>query len=388
MQELPRTADVVIVGGGVIGLSIAYHLAKKGITNLLLLEKDTLGAGSTGKCAGGIRMQFTTGINIRFSVLSSKIFENFRSEFGVDPEFRRVGYLFLARGERDWTILKDNATRLKNVGIKVRLLDQEGLADQWPFLYVDDLQGGAYTPRDGYAGPYEVLQGFAKGARRLGVMLKEGIAVTGIRHKAGRVEGIVTSRGETVETPVVVNAAGPYAARLGEMLKLKIPVRPLRRQVFFTDPFAFLPQETPLVIDLEHGWYMRREGSGLLLAGPQDAKSSFNEGVDFEGRAWTAERSMHRVPVLKDAKIVRGWAGLYAISPDHHAIIGSFPEMEGFICANGFSGHGFQHSPAVGLLVSELIAEGRASSIDIRALRPDRFRDEDLIHEPLTAFRD
>jgi len=388
MPELPRTADVVIVGGGVIGLSIAYHLAKKGITNLLLLEKDTLGAGSTGKCAGGIRMQFTTDINIRFSLLSSKIFENFQSEFGVDPEFQRVGYLFLAGGERDWTILKDNARRLRNMGIEVRLLDQEGLADQWPFLYRDDLQGGAYTPRDGYAGPYEILQGFARGARRRGVMLKEGIEVTRIRHKAGRVEGILTSRGETVKTPVVVNAAGPYAARLGEMLELMIPVRPLRRQVFFTDPFAFLPQETPLVIDLEHGWYMRREGSGLLLAGPQDTESSFNVGVDFEGRTWTAERSMHRVPVLKDAKIVRGWAGLYAISPDHHAIIGSFPEMEGFICANGFSGHGFQHSPAVGLLVSELIADGRTSSMDIRALRPDRFRDEDLIHEPLTAFRD
>jgi sarcosine oxidase subunit beta len=388
MRELPRTADVVIVGGGVIGVSIAYHLAKKGMTNLLLLEKDSLGAGATGKCAGGIRMQFTTGINIRFSLLSLEIFENFRSEFDVDPEFHRVGYLFLARGERDWTILKGNARRLKNIGIEVRLLDQEELKDHWPFLYVGDLQGGTYTPRDGYAGPYEVLQGFAKGARRGGVMLKEGVEVAGIRHKAGRVEGVVTSRGETVKTPVVVNAAGPYAARLGDMLELKIPVRPLRRQVFFTDPFASLPQETPLVIDLEHGWYMRREGRGLLLAGPQDAKSSFNEGVDFEGRTWTAERSMHRVPVLKDANIARGWAGLYAISPDHHAIIGSFPEMEGFICANGFSGHGFQHSPAVGLLVSELIAEGRASSMDIRALRPDRFRDGGLIHEPLTAFRD
>ncbi len=388
MRELPRTADVVIVGGGVIGLSIAYHLAKKGMKNLLLLEKDTLGAGSTGKCAGGIRTLFSTDINIRFSLLSSKIFEDFPSEFGVDPEFHRVGYLFLAVHEQDWTILKDNGRRLKNMGIEVWLLDRDQLKDHWPFLYVDDLHGGAYTPRDGYAGPHEVVQGFAIGARRRGVMLKEGIEVTGIRHKAGRIDGVETSRGETVRTPVVVNATGPYAARLGAMLGLKLPVRPLRRQVFFTDRFAFLPQETPLVIDLEHGWYMRREGGGLLLAGPQDAKSSFNQAVDFEGRTWTAERSMHRVPVLQDAKIVRGWAGLYEISPDHHAVIGSFPGMEGFICANGFSGHGFQHSPAVGLLVSELIDEGRASSMDIRALRPDRFRLGELIHEPLTAFRD
>jgi len=388
MRELPRTADAVIVGGGVIGVSIAYHLAKKGMTNLLLLEKDSLGAGATGKCAGGIRMQFTTDINIRFSLLSLEIFENFRSELGVDPEFHRVGYLFLALGEGDWTILKTNARRLKDMGVEVRLLDRDQLKNHWPFLHVDDLRGGAYTPGDGYAGPYEVLQGFAKGARRYGVMLKEGIEVAGIRHKAGRIEGIVTSRGETVSTAVVVNAAGPYAARLGDMAALKIPVRPLRRQVFFTDPISFLPEQTPLVIDLEHGWYMRREGRGLLLAGPRDAKSSFNEDVDFEGRTWTAERSMHRVPVLKEAKIARGWAGLYAISPDHHAVIGAFPEMEGFICANGFSGHGFQHSPAVGLLVSELITEGHASSTDISALRPDRFRVGDLIHEPLTAFRD
>jgi sarcosine oxidase subunit beta len=220
------------------------------------------------------------------------------------------------------------------------------------------------------------------------VIIREGIEVAGIRHRAGRIEGIVTSRGETVNTPMVVNAAGPYAARVSDMLGLNMPVRPLRRQVFFTGPLAVLPRETPLVIDLEHGWYMRREGSGLLLAGPQDAESSFNEDVDFEGRTWTAERSMHRVPVLKDAEIVRGWAGLYAISPDHHAIIGSFPEMEGFVCANGFSGHGFQHSPAVGVLVSELITEGRTCSMDIEALRPDRFRDGDLIHEPLTAFQD
>ena len=144
----------------------------------------------------------------------------------------------------------------------------------------------------------------------------------------------------------------------------------------------------PLTIDLEHGWYMRREGKGFLLAGPQDLESSFNEQVDFEGKEWTAVRTTHRVPVLARAKIVRGWAGLYEISPDNHAIIGAFPELEGFICANGFSGHGFMHSPATGITVAELIAEGKAKTIDIQPLRPQRFRQGYLIQEPLTAFRD
>jgi sarcosine oxidase subunit beta len=164
-------------------------------------------------------------------------------------------------------------------------------------------------------------------------------------------------------------------------------VRPLRRQLFFTESFEELPSLFPLVIDLEHGWYMRREGKGLLLAGPQDAESSFNERVDFEAQEWTAARSLHRVPILKRARIARGWAGLYDISPDHHAIIGPFPEIEGFLCANGFSGHGFQHSPAVGILVAELVVEGQAKSLDIHQLRPQRFREGDLVYEPLTAIK-
>jgi sarcosine oxidase subunit beta len=172
------------------------------------------------------------------------------------------------------------------------------------------------------------------------------------------------------------------------MVGLDLLVRPLRRQLFFTDVFEELPSLFPIVIDLEHSWYMRREGKGLLLAGPQDTESSFNEKVDFRAQEWTAARSLHRVPVLESARIARGLAGLYAISPDHHAILGPFPEIKGFICANGFSGHGFQHSPAVGMLTAELIAEGQAKTLDIHPLRPQRFREGDLIYEPLTAFRD
>jgi sarcosine oxidase subunit beta len=170
------------------------------------------------------------------------------------------------------------------------------------------------------------------------------------------------------------------------MVGLDLPVRPLRRQIFFTDFFEALPLLIPVTIDLGTAWYMRREGKGLLLSGSQDKKSSFNEQVDFEAREWAAARSLHRVPVLETARIVRGWAGLYEISPDHHGIIGSFPEPRGFVCANGLSGHGFQHSPAVGMLVAELILEGKTKILDISPLRPTRFREGKLVYEPLTAL--
>lgn len=387
-RPLPGSADVVIIGGGIIGVSIAYYLVKKRVRDVLLLERGIMGEGSTAKCVGGIRTQFSTEINIKFSLLSRRIFERFQAEFGVDPEFHQIGYLFLAADDRQWKVFEANAHLMKALKLQVELLKPGEIQRRWPFLKVDDLVGGAYTAHDGYAGPYEVLTGFIGGARRLGAILREGIEVIGIDVERGKIRGVRTSTGERVKTQVVVNASGPYAARVAALAGLELPVQPLRRQIFFTDPFDELPPAFPLVIDLEHGWYMRREGKGLLLAGPQDSESSLSEQVDFEGKEWAATRSVHRVPILTGARIARGWAGLYEISPDNHAIIGAFPEVEGFICANGFSGHGFMHSPATGILVAELISEGKATTLDIHPLRPQRFRKGDLIREPLTAFHD
>ncbi|MFC1895928.1 NAD(P)/FAD-dependent oxidoreductase [Thermodesulfobacteriota bacterium] len=386
--QLPSRADVVIVGGGIIGLSIAYHAVKSGMRDVLVLETGSIGQGSTGKCAGGIRTQFSTRINIEFSLLSFKTFQDFSRQFGVDPGFRPVGYLFLATRKEQWETLQRSARLQVELGVEVELLSPEEIQRCWPLLRVNDLEGGSFTARDGYAGPHEVLQGFARGARRLGASIREGVEVTGIRVKRGRVEGVETSRGESVVAGTVVNAAGPYAARVGAMAGLDIPVRPLRRQVFFTDSVDASFTRFPMVIDLDHGWYMRPEGKGLLLAGRQDSVSSFNENTDHEGREWAATRAVYRVPGLESARIAGGWAGLYEISPDHHALIGAFPHLKGFVCANGFSGHGFQHSPAVGVVVAELLREGRAHSLDIHPLRPERFSQGDLIREPLTAFKD
>jgi sarcosine oxidase subunit beta len=383
---MEKSADVVIIGGGVIGLSIAYHLALKKAGRIILFEKGQLGEGSTSRCVGGIRTQFSTEINIRFSLESLKTFEQFEEEFGINPEFKRIGYLFLATTEEEMEVFKQNINLQKKFNIPVELIHTDEIKTRWPYLKTDDLLGGTFCPLDGYAGPSETLSGFAMGAKRAGVKIYEGVEVKGISLAKGMM-GIKT-KDEEITTPIVVNAAGPYAASVGEMAGIKIPVKPLRRQIFITAPFHLTDRPIPLTIDFHRGWYFRQEVDGLLLSGPLDLKSSFNLNVDYEAMAEASENAMDRVPILEKARIARGWAGLYEISPDHHAILGKVPEIEGFILANGFSGHGFQHSPAVGKVIAELIVDGEATTIDISSLSIERFNKGALILEPLTAFKE
>lgn len=387
-KPIPPKAEAIIIGGGIIGLSTAYHLAAKGLTDVLLLDKSMLGQGSTGKCAGGIRTQFSTEINIRFSLESVKVFDRFEQDFGADPEFRRVGYLFLASTAEQMAVLENNAGLAARHGVEVELLDPAGIRDRWPFLETADTLGGSYSPQDGYAGPYEVCQGFARAARKLGVNIQEETEVVGIETSGGGIKGVVLANGKKVATDMVINAAGPFAGRVAALAGAELPVKPYRRQLLFSDPFDLLPEKFPLIIDLEQSWYIRREGAGLLLAGPQDEVSSFNETWDFEAMEWTAERGLKRVPILERARLVRGWGGLYEVSPDHHAIIGPHPGVKGLYNVNGFSGHGFQHGPAAGLVAAEMIVDGKASTIDIHPLRTERFAEDDLIYEPLTAIKD
>ena len=382
-----ETADVVIVGGGVIGVSIAYHLTLKKAGRVVLLEKGQLGEGSTSRCAGGIRAQFSTEINIRFSLESLKTFERFKEELGVDPEFRRIGYLFLAASDREWEVFRENIGLQKRFGIPVELLDSQEIGKRWPYLRMDDIRGGTFCSRDGYAGPSEVLSGFAAGARRGGARIREGVEVTGILTKEGKVTGVRTKEGE-ISAPVVVNAGGPYAAQVGDLAGVTVPVKPLRRQIFITAPFHLSDQPIPLTIDFHRGWYFRPEVDGFLLSGPLDREPGFNLNIDYEARVEASENAMFRVPAFEKAQIARGWAGLYEISPDNHAILGLFPGLEGFILANGFSGHGFQHSPVVGKVIAELITAGRATTVDIAPLSIERFEKGDLILEPMTAFKE
>ena len=306
----------------------------------------------------------------------------------MDPEFRQVGYLFLASTREQTAVLENNAKLAARHGVTVELLDPAGIKDRWPFLETHDLLGGSFSPRDGYAGPYEVCQGFAKAARKLGVNIREEMEVVGVETSGGKISGVVLANDQKVATKLVVNAAGPFAGKVAALAKAELPVKPYRRQLLFSDPFDLLPKQFPLIIDLEPSWYIRREGAGLLLAGPQDAESSFNETWDFEAMEWTAERGLKRVPVLEQARLVRGWGGLYEVSPDHHAIIGPQPEVKGLFNVNGFSGHGFQHGPAAGLVAAEMIVDGKARTIDTHPLRTERFAENDLIYEPLTAIKD
>jgi len=384
---MEKTADVVIIGGGIIGLSIAYYLALKKAGRVVLYEKGQLGEGSTSRCVGGIRTQFSTEINIRFSLESLKTFEVFKEEFGIAPEFRRIGYLFLATTERETEVFKENIRLQKKFGVPVEYLSSEEIGSRWSYLRVDDVLGGTFCAWDGVAGPNEILSGFASGAKRAGVRIHEGMEVIGISTEKGRIRSVKTTDGE-VSTSVVVNAGGPYAASIGEMIGIKIPVKPLRRQIFITAPFHLTDHPIPLTIDFHRGWYFRQEGDGYLLSGPLDAEPSFNLNTEYEAMVEASENAVYRVPSLEKARIARGWAGLYEISPDHHAILGGVPGVEGFVVANGFSGHGFQHSPAVGKVISELIVDGKALTIDISSLSIERFEKGELMSEPMTAFKE
>ena len=384
---MEKTADVVIIGGGIVGLSIAYYLGLKKAGRILLFEKGQLGEGSTSRCAGGIRTQFSTEVNILFSLESLKTFEQFEEEFGVNPEFKRIGYLFLATTDREMKIFKENVRVQKKFNIPVELLGPDEIRTRWPYLKIDDILGGTFCSWDGYAGPSEVLSGFASGAKRAGVKIYEGTEVLGISLANGKIRSVKT-KGEEIFTPMVVNAGGPYAASIGEMVGVKIPIKALRRQIFITAPFHLTDNPIPLTIDFQRGWYFRQEGDGLLLSGPLDLESGFNLNIDYKAMAEASENAIYRVPVLEKARIARGWAGLYEISPDHHAILGEVREVKGFILANGFSGHGFQHCPAVGKVISELIVDGKASTIDLSPLSIERFEKGELILEPMTAFKE
>ena len=388
MSECPEKAQVVIIGSGIIGAAIAYYLTRKGISDVLVLEQGEIGSqGATSACLGGLRTQFSTAVNIRFSLISRKVYQRFKEEFGVDPGFKPYGYLFLATTPKQWKIFKSTSRLMKVLGVPVESLSPQEVSRRWPFMRVDDLSGGSYTEEDGFYSPIEILQTYVKKARQGGVVFMEKVQVTGISIKKNSAVSIQAKDGHNIKADIVVNAAGPWAGRVASMAGLDLPIGPLKRHLFFTDTFHEIPDIFPMVIDVDSGWYMKREGRGLILGGPTGSKS-FSQHVDFDAEEWTAEKSIQRIPSLERAKIIRGWVGHYEMTPDHHAVIGSFPELRNFICAAGFSGHGFQHAPATGMIVAELIANGKPETEDIYPLRPTRFRENDLIHEPIKAFRD
>ena len=372
MTEWKNTASVVIVGGGIMGASTAYHLAKRGLTDCVILEKEFLAQASTGLSAGGIRQQFSHPANIRLSQEAVRLFERFDEEFGVDINFRQVGYLFLAQSEASWQEILENVQVQRAAGVPVEVLSPDEIKYRWPYVNVNDLKGGTFGPQDGYADPYSVAMAFASSARRLGVRIEEQTRVTGIYVEGGRVKGVETNRG-AIAAPVVVNVAGAWGAEVARMAGFNLPVQPYRRQVFMTQAFPAIPKPVPMILDIDLSFYFRGEGPGVLMGMSDHTEPpSFNTNVDYCFLERVIDAAVQRAPILEQAEIMRGWAGLYDITPDDNPIIGPLPGVEGLFCAIGFSGHGFQQGPTVGRVLSELILDKR-TGFDLGPFAHDRF---------------
>jgi sarcosine oxidase subunit beta len=393
---MTETADVVIIGSGIVGSSVAYHLADQGCTNVLVIEREAhQGKGSTGKSMGGVRAQFSTDVNIQMSRYSIDFFSRFDDVVGHPADYRAHGYLFCATTERHLEYLKANRQRQISLGVKnVEMVSREDIAKFVPQLRLDDIIGGTFCQTDGFVDPHSVMMGFMLNARARGARLWLDTQVTGIdvEHlESGgltplsqhQVTGVTTTRGH-VSTPIVINAAGPWAAEVARMAGAELPVEPLRRQLVPTEPFSGLPKRFPMVIDMSSGFHFRREGKGILLAwNDPDETSGFKTDFDPGFVEKILTRAAYRVPALAEAEVNprRAWAGLYEMTPDHHAVIGSAPNIAGLYFVNGFSGHGVMHSPASGRITADLVLHGKSDLIDAAQLSLDRFAEGRLLDE-------
>jgi sarcosine oxidase subunit beta len=374
---MQSTADVVIIGGGIMGASTAYHLARRGATNVVVLESgDMFGLGSTGLNAGGIRYQFATSVNIELSKFSIAMMDRFADEMDQPLGLKRCGYLFMLDSESDLEQFRANVQLQNEHGVPSRVVTAADIAALAPEIDITGIIGGTWCPLDGLVDPHGLLQGYVTQARRLGATLVSGTAATAIEVEGDRVRRVVTSAG-TIDTPAVVIASGPWSAQVGAMAGVELPIQPIRRQIAVTGPMPNLRPNFPFVIDFGNALYFHREGTGILTGmSNRDEKPGFDTRVDDDWRMVHLEHAMQRMPVLADAEIVAEWAGLYEVTPDDQPILGRLPAVEGlFVCA-GFSGHGLMHGPAAGLVMAEEILDGRAKTIDIDPLRIDRFSGE------------
>ena len=375
-----RTADVVIVGGGIIGASIAYHLTKKRVRDITVVERDRIGSGSTGKNAGGIRLQFSSEINVKLSQRSLPHIERFAEEIGTDPHFHQVGYLFLITDDRDVAAFERSLAMWSRLGVPARRVSAAEAKTLFGHARTDDVRFGTFCPKDGYADPSSMLNGYVARAREAGVTFMEGAEVTAITCASGRVTGVRTKDGE-IAARTIVNAAGPWAAQIAKLVGIDLPIQPLRRHIFVTEAVPGLDDDFPLTIEFATGLYAHRESGGVLLgmADPNE-KPAFDDSVNWDFMPAVVERALARFPILERTSIKTGWAGLYEDTPDKHPILGKMDGVEGFISAAGFSGHGIMHAPATGELIAELIVDG-GTSLDIGALSASRFRTGQLVRE-------
>ena len=378
-------ADIVIIGGGIVGSSIAYHLAVGGCGSVLVLERETAqGKGSTGKSMGGVRAQFSTPVNIRMSLYAIPFYANFERELGHPAGYRPQGYLFVATSAAHMDYLRANYERQVALGLKsVRLLPAAEIQKDYPQLRSDDIVGGSFCSTDGFVDPYSAMTGFMQCAIDKGARMIKNAEVIAIERDQQGVSAVVTAK-ETISTRTIVNAAGAWAAPVARMAGIELPVEPLRRMLVPTEPFEDFPHTAPMIIDMSTGFHFRPEGRGFLLAW-NDPEEVPGYKTDFDA-AFVEKilvRAADRVPIFENLAVnpKRAWAGLYEMTPDHHPILGAVKEVPGFYLANGFSGHGVMHAPATGKILADLILNGSTDLIDASILSFERFAAGNLIHE-------
>jgi sarcosine oxidase, subunit beta len=375
-----ESADVVIAGGGIMGCALAYQLSKRNV-DVLLLERETLGSQSTGKCAGGVRQQFSSEGNVRLQRMSVGMLERFDEEIGHPADFRQLGYLFLLTQPQQVEDFRHNMEMWHRVGLtEARWVDPTEAARMVPILNVEDVLGCTFCPSDGIASPADVTSGYAAEARRLGARLKEGAAVTGIDVASGRVQGVSTTTGD-VATRLVFDCAGAWSSSIGRMAGLEIPVLPYRRHIAVTGTFHAVSRTNAMTVDFQTSLYFHPEGDGVLIGmSDREEPPGYVTDVNWDFLEKVFAQAARRAPALAGAGLKAAWSGLYEVTPDHQAILGPIPELEGFWCAAGFSGHGFMQAPAAALLLTQLLLD-QASEIDISSFSFERFAKGALVKE-------
>lgn len=371
-QPLPSSASVVIIGGGVMGVSAAFHLAEAGVADVVLIERDSLGSGSTSKAAGGVRAQFSDGLNIQLGMRSLEAFSRFGDRPGQEIDLHRVGYLFLLSDEKDVAVFEQNIALQNALGVPSRLLEPREAKRMSPLIVETGLLAAAFSPTDGHCTPESVVLGYAAGARRMGARIVTHCSVTSIETRFGQVRAALTDAG-MIETNAVICAAGAWSRAIGAMVGVDLPVTPLRRQILFTGPVDGLPDRLPMTIDFASTFYFHREGEGLLLGmSDPEEREGFNIHPSDEWLPRIAQAIERRAPRIMDFGLRSGWAGLYEMTPDHNALIGEAQGIRRFLYATGFSGHGFLMGPAVGEVLRDLYL-GARPFVDVSPLDASRF---------------
>ncbi|WP_345562852.1 MULTISPECIES: NAD(P)/FAD-dependent oxidoreductase [Streptomyces] len=365
-------AGVVVVGGGVMGTSIACHLARAGVRDVVLVERDELASGSTSKAAGGVRAQFSDELNIQLGARSLEAFARFEEDTGYDIGLHRVGYLFLLSTPEDVASFEAGVRLQNSLGVPSRLIDPAAARRLSPLISTDGLLAAAFSPDDGHCTPEAVVHGYAAAARRHGATIRRHCELTGIERHGDDITAVMTSRGR-IATDTVICAAGAWSRAVGAMAGVDLPVEPLRRQIAVTEPVEGLPPDLPMTIDFTTSLYFHTEGPGLLV-GMSDPEERPGFATDTHDR-WIPRLGAameQRAPALLDLRRTGGWAGLYELTPDHNALIGEATSVSRFLYATGFSGHGFLQGPAVGEVVRDLYL-GRVPFVDVSPLSVGRF---------------